>query len=690
MVLSKINKDNVKYSTDKHLEQEDMEHSTFSYEDELYTNRIEIALGKENHSYSRYNIVYFPVYLILNDIPVEKIGIFEIESKKILNSMDDEGAVDLNEGEILYFIQENELNTLLSEVDNNNQGNELKEEEEIKLTEEDYEDISEINADDEKEVMRVQNDNMNQSDKSKEKKESIFIVENDKPNNNLLEEENEVDSNRESKNYVERTNTTWIEKFMKNNNFDIIDNEGGGDCLFATIRDAFDLLGKKTTVSKLRDLLSNEATEELYTNYRSIYLSFLNEYNDIENQQKELKKQMKILKNRIDKNTMLKENQILLDQLKSLLDTETRLKENKSITKDLLNEFSFIKNVDSLESFKEYIKKSDYWGDTWAITTLERVLNIKLILLSEESYVSHPPDLDSVMQCGQINDYEMDKVEAFVPDYYIMVSYTGNHYKLITYKKKSTLKFKEIPYDIKSLIINKCLERNSGPYNLIPDFRKYKESLGLIEKKEDNIEDDINNKDLYDKEEVIMFHSSSNPKPKAGKGSGESIRVDSISKYNNLNKIKNWRRKLDDMWEVPITIEGLRWGSVKHYELGSQYKKGFPDFYKTFSLDSGSEISENVEMAISAASKSGMYKEKRLRPQEVQIDSDYYEINEKPRHILERERALEAKFTQNKDMKQVLAETQRAKLIQFRRGKDPLTDESLMRTRKKIVENVEN
>jgi cobalamin-dependent methionine synthase I len=129
----------------------------------------------------------------------------------------------------------------------------------------------------------------------------------------------------------------------------------------------------------------------------------------------------------------------------------------------------------------------------------------------------------------------------------------------------------------------------------------------------------------------------------------------------------------------------MRWGSVQHYYLGSHYKKGFPDFYKQFSLDSGSDISESMDMAVAAASKTGAYKNKQLRKSEVVQDPDFYEIKEDPRHILERERALEAKFTQNKDMKQVLMESQRAKLIQFKRGKEPIMDESLMKLRKTLL-----
>ena len=47
-----------------------------------------------------------------------------------------------------------------------------------------------------------------------------------------------------------------------------------------------------------------------------------------------------------------------------------------------------MKNVDSLCDFKKAIKRCDFWAETWAISTLERLLNTKVIILSSESYKS--------------------------------------------------------------------------------------------------------------------------------------------------------------------------------------------------------------------------------------------------------------------------------------------------------------
>jgi hypothetical protein len=64
---------------------------------------------------------------------------------------------------------------------------------------------------------------------------------------------------------------------MKNKGYAIKRNEGGGDCFFAVIRDAFQEIGWETTVQKLRAILAQEATYALFENYSAIYRGIVNE-----------------------------------------------------------------------------------------------------------------------------------------------------------------------------------------------------------------------------------------------------------------------------------------------------------------------------------------------------------------------------------------------------------------------------
>jgi hypothetical protein len=264
-----------------------------------------------------------------------------------------------------------------------------------------------------------------------------------------------------------------------------------------------------------------------------------------------------------------------------------------------------------------------------------------------------------------------------------MTAHTGNHYKLIAYKDKRILNFTEIPYDVKMLVINKCMERNAGPYALIKDFTDLKNRLGVVITDSAG-EDESFDKDIYDKDVVFMFYKDSNHKPKPGFGSNEKIPVSQQSVYTKLNAIKDWRKMLDDSWSAPFTIEGHRFNSIEHYVLGSQYKKGFPDFFLQFALDSNSDISKDVETARAAGGKTGKHKDIALRNKTIKTDPDYYEVGVNPRYLQERNSALNAKFSQNLDLKQVLLETHKAKLIHFSRGKEPETDELLMKLRKHL------
>uniref|UniRef100_A0A6C0FC17 OTU domain-containing protein n=1 Tax=viral metagenome TaxID=1070528 RepID=A0A6C0FC17_9ZZZZ len=688
MLESKINKENVKYNENISIEKEDLNHMSFVYETELYDKDIEFVLGKEKHTYAKYNIIYFSVYLVINDKPKKRIGVFEIDSNKFIQSIDEDGSIELENGELLFFVQQNEMSEYFKKYDiKREEKQQDKESDKVDLEYEDLTDSSPDLFDESLDVFKVSIDDKKSKKQSPLINESIFEEKENVKILPILEEENEEISNNEKKKYEEKVNTTWIEKFTKNNNYNIIDNEGGGDCLFATIRDAFKPIGKITTIDKLRYHLSNELTEETYENYKSLYMAISNDYKQIKKDIEDVHTSEKKLTKDINESTDREKSDQLNELKKKEEEKRKNLFKDKKQAKALLQDFIFMDNINSFEEYKHYIRSSRFWGDTWALSSLEKILNIKIMVLSEESYPDH---LDDIMQCGQINDQDVG-LKKFQPDYYMVVSYTGNHYKLITYKDKTLFSFKEIPYDIKMMIINKCLEKNAGLYYLIQDFKKFKERMGMDPEEGKKIEDDVIHKDLYNKDIVFMFHEKSNNKPLAGMGNGESMdilqAIDSEMGFKELNNISDWRRKLDDSYESPFTVDGLRWNSVTHYFMGSQFKKGFPDFYKEFSLDSNSEFSTDLVKARAAGSNSGKLKDKLLRNESIKIDPDFYEIGVEPRYELERKIALEAKFTQNLDLLQTLMSTKNGKLVNFRRGKEPVVDELLMKLRKELGSN---
>ena len=466
---------------------------------------------------------------------------------------------------------------------------------------------------------------------------------------------------------------------MKNPNYYIVDNEGGGDCLFATIRDAFTQIGEQTTVPKIRNKLSNEASETIFLGYKENYDNIKNSILKDTVNIKEYKLQYEKMKEQCN-NTLERDDKMkCITAAKTIKEKHDRLIREKTMSNELLKEYKFMKDIDTLDKFKEIIRSCEFWGETWAISTLERLLNIKLILLSHESYSDK--DFANVLNCGQLNDSILENRGEFTPDYYIMVEYTGSHYKLIGYKKKQIFKFKELPFDIKQLIVDKCLERNSGVFSLIPDFIKFKGiTLPEPQHKEPVFESlsDAKIKGLYDDNTVFVFYDKSASKPLPGKGSGEKIEGD-IKQYSELSAIKDWRKKLDDEWIQPFTLDNHRWNSVEHYYQAAKFKKNNPEFYLSFSLDSNTEIGKDVSMAQGAGSKSGKYKGTLLRPKEVVIDEDFYG----KRKEMELMDAQFAKFSQNDELKHLLKETKKAKLMHYVPRREPEFMESLINVRDK-------
>lgn len=690
-----------------HFEQSrDLDDIDIGYESNLYEITIfgrihTIANGKHRKVPDIRHGYYIPIYLIYKGRVKSQIGAFQFESveksenAQIQPFLDKDGDVDLNRFSdlILYHfaddaffydthsemtpaeIGEIESDYITKEVEKMKDKQNSSEEEE--LTEE-MDAIVLTESDLRKQEQK--NDNKSTSLNSADilLRSGIFEIDTTrKAVETLLEETKDQASNlrKEYKKGTNKTSAPWIEKFMQNREFNIVETIDNGDCLFDSIRVAFSQIGYITTIDKLRSILVNELTDEQYELYRTLYLNTVLEREDIERRMKTIVKTVDDFKKRLAKTADKLDRDKLIKSAKEVEQEYKGLKGNLTFAKEMLEEVDFMKGIDTIDGLRDFIKKPSFWADAWGISILEEKLNFKLMIFSEKSYDSG--DNNNVFHCGnETSDHIIP-----TPNHYIMVTYSGKHYRIISYKNKYIFKFSEIPYDAKVQVVIKCLERNSGAFYKIQDFRNFKSKLGIPaeEGSRNSVEElDQENESKYDKDIVFMFYNGSNGTPNAGKGSGEKISEKSVLEYAELNKpeSKDWRKKLDDYWRAEFTVDSQKWNSIEHYYQGAKFKKQNPDFAKLFSLDSDSEISKEVDKAREAGSKQS----NKLRPVNVKIDADFYG----GRNDIERERAVFAKFSQNIDLRNLLVSTKSAKLMKYVVKSPAETDYILMRVRDKL------
>jgi len=672
MVLSKLNSD-VSYPELKSVDSGDLKTEANLYQLEIKEIDVIVAIGNAKNTFEDKNIIYFPIYLVKYNNKVVQIGVYEIKASDYLSYLDDYNNLDVEKMEeplVYSFATKEYINKLHLKPDVPLRRIEGVDKEEGEITDSE-------NEEEEEEV------DYNEYYEIPKEREDIFIITKGVPLPPLLKEETKKQAKDYREKYHESPKDTWIEKFMKNKNYTIVDNEAGGDCLFATIRDAFSSIAQQTSVHKLRKKLATEATEKIFLNYKELYDTYNATLIRDTNKIKELEAEYTLLNQRFSEVIDRNEQKMISSEAKKVKEEHDRLVKEKKITTQMLKEYKFMKKVDTLEAFKHEIKKCDFWADTWAISTLERILNIKFVVMSSELYKAG--DTKNVLQCGQLNDTILEQRGRFTPEFYIMIDHTGDHYKLLGYKKKMIFKFSEIPYDIKKMIAEKCLEKNAGPFAIIPDFQKFKAGTTKTIIKEAQYEDITESKlrGLYNDDIVLQFYSKSVGKPLPGKGSGEKIPNERMKEFSELAIIPDWRKKLSNFWVQPFSLDNHQWASVEHYYQGSKFKKTHPDFYLSFSLDSGTDLSKDPNMAKAAGGKTGKLKGELLRPIEVTGDSDFFG----KRQSREMYNAQFAKFTQNEDLKKLLLATEDAKLTHFSRGSEPIVFDELMLIRDKIKRN---
>lgn len=654
MVLSKLDT-SIEYEEKKTLYDDDNEYETDIYELMIHKlgYKFSITFGKQKLFHIKKGIIFFPIYLVNDNKLITQLGVVEITNKDFAKIIDEDENIDMCKIKKLdpliyeYVKKSNYKKYALSQT------NEKEVEEQIELMKEDSSTIANVDE---------------------------FLFKKDKTVDIKVGKEEETGG--------DKVDGLWIQKFLKSSQYDLIDNEGGGDCLFAVIRDAYTGINWKTTVSKIRKLLANSVTRDLLEGYKTFFMDIDTNFNEETKELKILKDETKELKEKFKKTNDRNLQKSYQEKVKENIKKYEELKSKREMSKELLKEFEFMRKVKTIDNLKEVIQTCTFWADTWAISTLEKIMNVKLVILSSEAY--NNGDIDNVLQCGQVNDTIQND---FDPAFYVLLDYTGDHYKLITYQNNTILRYDHLPEKIKEMIITKCMENGDALYNKIPQFKEKKEKTEKNELEQDeedeedeekevkevkqdksltmknNMHDEIN----YDNTMVFQVYNKSNDKPLPGKGTGEKIALDQLKEFTELGKIINWRRKLSNEWEVSIKIDGYMWNSAEHYINANKFKTN-QDYFKEFTVESGSDISKSVDKAKEA----GMLKSK-TRPKDIKIDSDY-ESN-RIDYIL---KANKGKFEQNEDLKNILKLTKKATIKNYLRGKEAPINYELMKVRELV------
>ena len=145
---------------------------------------------------------------------------------------------------------------------------------------------------------------------------------------------------KELKSSVITSSSNWLQKHFKNKNFNIVDNEGGGDCFFATLRDAFKSIKINAAIGSLRNILAELMTEKNFNLYKEQYDLFeleiqklIQEEGTLAVRKKNLKKTYETFKLELNE---IKKRKVRDELKKATAQKKSIQKENDYLKKDFL------------------------------------------------------------------------------------------------------------------------------------------------------------------------------------------------------------------------------------------------------------------------------------------------------------------------------------------------------------------
>ena len=224
-----------------------------------------------------------------------------------------------------------------------------------------------------------------------------------------------------------QSNPTNLLGILTQNNFQVVPNDGGGDCFFLTISEG--LKSYNSTYSQnLRKLVSSNTTTQMFAEYDNQQWQLF-----IANDRRGITYIGQIYGDNYNKNNV---NRIRQELSKPM---------NKQNNNEINNLIYTLHNPKLFPTFKLYLESSNYWADTLAVTLLRRLLNVQFIIFD-----SNQNNINCILnENNNKNNYNG----------YILIWWTSpTHYELIIYNNPTDNKqygfftFATLPPIIKNMI----------------------------------------------------------------------------------------------------------------------------------------------------------------------------------------------------------------------------------------------
>ena len=612
MVVSKLN-NLLNYPENILVDENDIDYESYIYKGNIYGKPILFIFGKGELVSNNLvlnqdvDIMYINVYLVKNNTIVRKIGIFEILNSEYLNYLDDEGNINLSSelGNQMFktncimfsgskdFIKKiynlDEIKESIASDDDDDDDDDEDEDDDLDDLDQDLDEDLDEDLDGDLEELQ-----------SPSKKSPIQKT--------IATKEDYIKEVEDYKRIGKKPGDKWINEYLESKKYDIKDVPGDGNCFFTCFVEAYnshysikdDLTAKKLTTQKVRNYLASIVDEDLFNHYKLMFSSFSESSQEAGASIAKKKKIHESLKIQIGGTSSLQDKQELVLRARKNIEAIGGAKSILEASNEMKKEFDYMANITNLEEFKEYIKTNEFYADAWAIPKLEAHYNVKFVIFSQTNY--EKKDYTNIIICNETEE-SIQKQGYFDPLMYINVNYSSNiHYDLITHDKnyyKSSFDFIELPYIIKLKIAETCMTRGVGIYNLIKDFNDFALEEGTIIGKQlsskeefaksvqelQNLEKSESGDKSLCNEDILIVISSRAAHLEFGRGNHEkisdSLKLAQSSKFaakipekhkmlqasGELIKIKDWRKKLDNSWseDLKLNIDGKDYASVNEY-----------------------------------------------------------------------------------------------------------------------------